>query len=280
MTLQAVVSTICTYIENITEENKLSWFTIEEIDEQTYAISEYNHWEHTHSYLLTGNNSALLIDTGLGIDNIKREVRKLTDLPIKVVTTHFHWDHVGGHDLFDDIYVHSGDLKWFEKGLPIPLEAIKEEVIKDVDKDRLPIDFDINKYTLFNGKPTRVLEDNDRIDLGSRFVEVIHTPGHSPGHICLHDKERGYLVSGDLIYKGILYANYPSTDPIKFRESIEKLYKNKLREIKKILPSHHDLNIGIDIVESIAKAFDDICSKGLLHHGGGTFEYDEFSLML
>ncbi len=79
------------------------WFTIEKIDNNTYAISEYGHWEKMHSYLLIGKTYALLIDTGLGIGNIKKEVDLLTDLPVKVVTTHVHWDHIGGHSLFGDI---------------------------------------------------------------------------------------------------------------------------------------------------------------------------------
>ena len=73
------------------------WFTVEKIDEDTYAISEYQHWEETHCYLLCGTKRALLIDTGLGVANIKEVVDKLTMLPIFVVTTHVHWDHIGGH---------------------------------------------------------------------------------------------------------------------------------------------------------------------------------------
>lgn len=47
------------------------WFTIDRIDEKTYIISEYRHWEETHCYLLIGNDHSLLIDTGLGICNIQ-----------------------------------------------------------------------------------------------------------------------------------------------------------------------------------------------------------------
>ena len=83
------------------------WFTVEKIDEDTYAISEYQHWEETHCYLLCGTKRALLIDTGLGVANIKEVVDKLTMLPIFVVTTHVHWDHIGGHQYFENI----GDRK-------------------------------------------------------------------------------------------------------------------------------------------------------------------------
>jgi len=58
------------------------WFTVDRIDEDTYIISEYRHWEETHCYLLNGNMRSLLIDTGLGISNIYEEVLKLTDKPI------------------------------------------------------------------------------------------------------------------------------------------------------------------------------------------------------
>ena len=50
------------------------WFTIDTIDSNTFIISEYRHWEETHCYLLTGRERALLIDTGLGICNIKEQV--------------------------------------------------------------------------------------------------------------------------------------------------------------------------------------------------------------
>ncbi len=50
-------------------------------------------------------------------------------------------------------------------------------------------------------------------DIGGREIEVLHTPGHSPGHMCFWEKSREYLFTGDLVYKDILFAYYPSTDP-------------------------------------------------------------------
>ena len=79
-----------------------NWFSIEKIDKITYALSEYKHSEIPHSYLLIGNEKALLIDSGLGVSNIREEVEKLTDLEVIVLSTHIHWDHVGGHKLFDN----------------------------------------------------------------------------------------------------------------------------------------------------------------------------------
>lgn len=79
------------------------WFTIEKIDDDTFALSEYKHWEETHSYLLQDKKRALIIDSGLGVGDIKCAVKKITALPVTVATTHVHWDHIGGHALFDDV---------------------------------------------------------------------------------------------------------------------------------------------------------------------------------
>lgn len=76
------------------------WFTVEQVDPQTFVLSEYGHWEETHCYLLCGNESALLIDTGLGVSNIRAVVSRLTTLPVLAVTTRAHWDHIGGHRYF------------------------------------------------------------------------------------------------------------------------------------------------------------------------------------
>ena len=62
------------------------WFTVEKIDEDTYAISEYQHWEETHCYLLCGTKRALLIDTGLGVANWRPhfgerlDIREISDI--------------------------------------------------------------------------------------------------------------------------------------------------------------------------------------------------------
>ena len=252
----------------------MDWFTIEKVDNKTYVISEYKHWEQMHSYLLIGNTHALLIDTGLGIGIIKHEVEKLTKLPIKVVSTHVHWDHIGGHKHFSDIYVHEDDLRWLEEDLPIPLEFIKKDVIKDVKE--LPKDFSIDDYQVFTGKPSGILKDNDIIDIGKRRIKIVHTPGHAPGHICLYDLDNNYLFTGDLIYKGTLYAFYPSTDPLKFKESVEKIMS--FNDVKRILPAHNSLDIEVAIIERIYSAFVELDDKCNLKQGSGVFEFEDFKI--
>ena len=160
------------------------WFTIEKIDDNTFAISEYKHWEESHSYLLIGNDQALLIDTGLGIENIKKQIDNITELPIIVATTHVHWDHIGGHKYFNTIAVHELEKDWL-RHFPLPLEVVKNSLIKE--KCDFPKKFKLDDYNIYCGEPQIILQDNDIIDLGNRKIKVIHTPGHSPGHLCFYD---------------------------------------------------------------------------------------------
>lgn len=252
----------------------MSWFTVEAIDNKTYIISEYEHWEEVHSYLLIGETAALLIDSGLGIGNIREEIDKLTDLPVRVVSTHIHWDHIGGHKQFDYIYVHENELTWLIEGIPVPIDNIKKDVVKDVKK--FPKGFNIAEYTIYTGQPSQILRDGDIIDIGKRKIEVIHTPGHAPGHICLYDIENNYLFTGDLIYKGTLFAFYPSTNPIEYKNSIEKILKYK--NIRKYFPAHYDLSISQEFIKRVYNAFVELGYKNKLKQGSGIFKFSDFSI--
>ncbi len=133
------------------------WFTIEEIDNKTFSISEYKHWEQTHCYLLIGEKKALLIGTGLGISNIKNVILSITNKPIEVVTTHVHWDHIGGHKNFDNIAVYEKEKEWIESKFPIPLQIVKANLMKE--HCPFPKSFHINKYEIFQGHPNLILHD-------------------------------------------------------------------------------------------------------------------------
>lgn len=251
-----------------------NWFTIDHIDKDTHIISEYRHWEETHAYLLNGTERSLLIDTGLGICNIYDEVIKLTDKPVTAVATHIHWDHIGGHKFFPDFYAHEDELNWLNGEFPLTLEQIKDMV---VDRCDLPEGYNVDNYKFFQGTPTMVLKDNGIIDIGGRSIQVLHTPGHSPGHICFFEKERGYLFTGDLVYKDTLFAYYPSTDPKAYLKSIERV---ATLPVKKVFPAHHSLDIHPEILIRMRDAFRQLESEGKLHHGSGTFKYKDFAIWI
>ena len=250
------------------------WFTINEIDKDTYVISEYRHWEETHCYLLNGTKRSLLIDTGLGICNISEVISEFTDKPVTAIATHIHWDHIGGHKYYPDFYAHEAELDWLNGGFPQPLETIKEYV---VDRCELPTDFQINEYKFFQGKPTKILHGGEHIDLGGRMVAVIHTPGHAPGHMCFWEANTGYLFTGDLVYKDTLTAWFPSTDPKAYLKSLETVSE---LPAKRVFPAHHSLDIQPELLTRMRKAFRELKANGQLQHGSGTFDYGDWSVWL
>lgn len=248
------------------------WFSIESIDGQTWVISENQHWEQTHCYLLLGSDKAVLIDTGLGVANIKPIVDSLTDLPVTVITTHVHWDHIGSHMFFDTIAVHEAEAPWLSN-FPLPLSTIKANLLRE--RCNFPDGFDPSRYQIFQDNPSIILKDSDRIELGDRQLLILHTPGHSPGHICLYEPERGYLFSGDLVYKGCLDAFYPTTSPTDFMESLHRLQSFP---IGKIFPGHYSLSVSATLIGEIYGAFQEIHRQGKLTQGNGIFDFDQFSL--
>ncbi len=251
------------------------WFTIEKIDEDTYAISEYKHWEETHCYLLLGTKKAILTDTGLGVSNIKTVIDKITDLPVFVITTHAHWDHIGGHKYFGHIAVHELEKDWLSVKFPLPLQAVKNGLtLKPCD---FPEDFNINDYQIYRGVPEKVFADGDIFDLGGRRLKVIHTPGHSPGHCCFYEEDKKYLYSGDLIYSGCLDAFYPTTDPEAFFRSVQKISS---LNVNRVLPAHHNICIQTDIIARTEKAFCKLYSMGKLKQGNGIFDFGDFQIHL
>lgn len=251
-----------------------NWFTLDQIDINTYIISEYRHWEEIHCYLLIGNKRCLLIDTGLGICNISEEIKKLTNKPVTAVATHIHWDHIGGHKYYPDFYAHEAELNWLNGEFPLTIDTIRGMII---DRCDLPEGYDVDTYKLFHGMPTRILQDGDIIDLDGRVITVLHTPGHSPGHMCFGESQRRYLFTGDLVYKNTLFAYYPSTDPEAYLSSLEKI---AALPVEKVFPAHHSLDIHPEILIRMRDALRQLKVDGNLHHGSGIFNYGDWAIWL
>ena len=251
-----------------------NWFSTKQIDENTFVISEPNHWEETNCYLLVGKENALLIDTGLGVSDISKEVLKITNKPVIAVPTHVHWDHIGGLWNFSEFYVHESEKDWIEENFPLSNEFVRKML---VNGNNLTGFINVDDYAVFQGNPKKILIDGDIIDLGNRKINVLHTPGHSPGHMCFFEKEKGYLFSGDLIYKGTLFANYESTDPEKYLESVQKIAK---LSVKRVFPAHHSMEIPTEMISDVNKNLMDLKKQGKLFHGNGLFEFDQWSIIL
>ncbi len=94
---------------------------------------------------------------------------------------------------------------------PTPVSVQSWPFLRDYDAlafDPVPGGFDAVGWRL-PPMPAATVDDGDRIDLGNRVLTVLHTPGHSPGHLCLFEEAGGLLFAADAIYEGELFDSIP-----------------------------------------------------------------------
>ncbi len=253
----------------------MEWYRICAIDERTFALCEPLHPEDPHSYLVLGEERAALIDTGLGVFSMKEEIRKLTELPVTVLTTHAHWDHVGSHREFEHIAVHPLELGLISGENPMTEEQLMARLFED--GWQAPAGFDASCYRFYDGGADMSIEEGGVIDLGGRILKVLHTPGHSPGSCSFYEEERRYLFCGDLLYDGALYAHLAGSDPLVYRDSMDRIAR---MDIERLPPGHNSLDQTGALARQAAAAFDELYEKGLLKKGSGTFSFGGFSIKL
>ena len=92
------------------------WFRVWENTPGSWIIEEPLHCEQVKSYLVLGQERAALIDTGMGVGNIAQLVHQMTELPITVILSHAHNDHVGGAWQFDNVGIHPSEADDLAKG--------------------------------------------------------------------------------------------------------------------------------------------------------------------
>jgi hydroxyacylglutathione hydrolase len=134
-------------------------------------------YEKPFLYLILGKERALLVDTGAGPVDTAAFVQKLTKLPLVIVHSHAHGDHVAGD-------------KGFLSGTLIPATVEAEQKA-----------FGIANWP----------DQPGSIDLGDRVIDVIAIPGHQAAHVAYYDRKTGILLTGDHLYPGRLYiADFPA----------------------------------------------------------------------
>jgi len=230
-----------------------SWFEVYKPARGVFAIYEPHQFEEVISYLIVGEKRALLFDTGMGISDIKRVAEELTRLPIVVVNSHTHNDHVGGNWQFDTIY--GMDTDFTRKNAKGSREDAQAEIAPDEICGALPKGFDSKAYSTKPWTITTYLKDDDRIELGGRTVEVITTPGHTPDAISLFDRADGLLFTGDTYYPAPIWLYRPETDLDAYAASIRRLASLE-PHVKLVLGAHNIPVAPPDVLPRLVAAFD------------------------
>jgi len=199
----------------------------------------------SHSYVIRGSKGNMLIDSGLdsNFPGLKESLHsinmKVRDIDI-VVNTHEHFDHIGANRYFQDSSI---------------IAAHRFAANKMSFDDRY-----VTLYKSGDANDIRLhvhlwLESRSRLDLGSFTFDVLHTPGHTSGSICIYDPERRILFTGDTLFAGgVLPVIAESGSTGDYINSLKSL---QTRMINEVYPGHGEVSTDPqgDIQISIEKAF-------------------------
>lgn len=231
---------IRTSLSKLKEINtKSNWFKVYNVGNNVLAIVEPYNYEEVISYLIIGKHKALLFDTGIGVDSISLLVKQLTALPIVVINSHSHYDHIGGNYEFENVLSLKTDFTENHSKFGWDHESVKHEVTQEAICLQHISRLDTAKYAIRPYKTSKFIKDGDEIDLGERKLTIISVPGHTPDAIALYDKKNGYLWTGDSYYDGPIYLFAKETDLLSYQKSLNIL-ATMAPQLNKIFPSHNN----------------------------------------
>lgn len=193
---------------------------------QAFADNPYD----TNCWLLALENreEALVVDPGFFPDRVHELLERAGKRAVAALATHGHYDHIGSAALF------CGDR--------IPLYIHKDDELALTD----PRGWGAGFVTQGVGRPAdvRTLSDGDVIDEAGLSLEVLHTPGHTPGHVCFRADDR--VFTGDLVFRGAIgRSDFPNSDPAAMERSLRRFLALPDR-----LPAHpghgEDTTVGLE----------------------------------
>jgi|Deesub1362B_J571_1020462.scaffolds.fasta_scaffold00004_409 glyoxylase-like metal-dependent hydrolase (beta-lactamase superfamily II) len=178
-------------------------------------------------YIRIKDNDILFIDTGGPGTNLLKYIESVSDKPrISIILTHGHWDHTGGLiELYNkgieaDIYVHRDDVEFY--------------------------------VSILRDKPFIDLSNMERIFIYGDEYKVIHTPGHTPGSICIIWDNN--IFTGDTVFRDGWFGrtDFPGGSSDTLKRSISELRKIN---VENLFPGHMTPVIG-DAKKHIQLAYD------------------------
>lgn len=171
-------------------------------------------------YFVSGCVRDVLIDTGYGEGDLKGFIRKMqekvNEKELIVVHTHGHFDHVGADEQFTGHFIHVLDLS--------------------------------SAACLHPGVDYQPMNEGQEIDLGDRRLSVFHTPGHTPGSICLLDRQNRIIFSGDNVSRRPVFMCLKGADMGQFACSLRKML-SLAEHYDTVLGGHGDMPLGVEDVK-------------------------------
>ncbi len=245
------------------------FYQAEEVLPKVYRIGS---GENVFEFLFVGEQRALLFDTGFGFGDLAGRVREITDLPLYIVNSHGHLDHVCGNFQFQEqIYISAKDI-----------ELCKEHNSKEMRRDAiegakhtldyqtnlisniLPEDFDEESYVNQGSGNLVPMEDGHIFGLGNMTLISYEFPGHTQGSMGLYYQQERVLFTGDAMNAFLWLFAPEATDLATYKKSLAKA---KNLELDKVGFSHNPFLAPATILDDFID-----CAEHVEYEKGFPFE--------
>jgi hydroxyacylglutathione hydrolase len=229
-----------------------TWFRINEVSGGVFAISDHG-WDK--AYLVVGSKKALLVDTTWGMGDLAGAVRAITRLPLTVVLTHGHSDHVSGSHQFAQVHIARDDMRLLRQSFR---RATRRRFAASFAHVLQKQGFSPAEWGEASLGTVTAVRDGDAFELGGRRLEVVACPGHTRGCISLFDARAGCLFTGDSLLEGDILVHLIDDALETYVESLERL--GRLPGVRRLLPGHARTPISPKLIGVLANGVREILS--------------------
>lgn len=268
------------------------WYDTKWLSDDTLMISEAGY----QAYAVFGSDETVVIDTGIGVGDLRGLIESRTETPVRTLLTHWHWDHIGNAAQFERIAIHprerTGDGR-------VAIDTLSKEFVDrpgafisdwEEQGNELPEGVGPQTYAIEPAPEVDTIEPGNRIDLGDREIEIHTAYGHSLRQQAVLDRESGILFGGDVIgANGDVIAMFRNSDLESYEKTFSHLVSLRDRgEFDTLVTGHtrpyrgNDLTVLDDMYRGVRRVRSGTAPATHVETPWGParrYEFDEFGVL-
>ena len=208
-------------------------------------------------YLVEGKKYAALIDTGVGVGNLKSYVERMTDKPIVVILTHAHVDHASGTAQFDDVFMNKKDRFLYVQHT---MMANRVGYVKACNPAWAETLTERNYQPEDDPSRFNDMSEGTTFDLGGVHLDIYDLPGHTQGSSAVLIRENRALLTGDGANMFTFLFSDETLGLTSYKESLIRLRNVTQGKYDKVYCSHGNGDLTVDYLDRLIEDCDIILS--------------------